>query len=76
LPVVLYGCKTWSLRYGEEHRLRAFERGRVLRRILRLRRDETIRGCRNLHNKKLHNVYSSANIIRMISSPRMNWQGM
>jgi hypothetical protein len=32
LPVVLYGCKTWSLTLGEEYRLRVFE-NRVLRRI-------------------------------------------
>jgi hypothetical protein len=32
LPVVLYGCETWSLTLGEEHRLRVFE-NRVLRRI-------------------------------------------
>jgi hypothetical protein len=32
LPVVLYGCKTWSLTLREEHRLRIFE-NRVLRRI-------------------------------------------
>ena len=25
LPVVLYGCKTWSLTLREEHRLRVFE---------------------------------------------------
>jgi hypothetical protein len=30
LPVVLYGCKTWTLILGEEHRLRVFE-NRVLR---------------------------------------------
>jgi hypothetical protein len=24
-PVVLYGCETWSLTLGEEHRLRVFE---------------------------------------------------
>jgi hypothetical protein len=24
LPVVLYGCETWSLTLGEEHRLRVF----------------------------------------------------
>jgi hypothetical protein len=29
LPVVLYGCKTWSLTLMEEHRLRVFE-NRVL----------------------------------------------
>ena len=30
LPVVLYGCETWSLTFREEHRLRVFE-NRVLR---------------------------------------------
>jgi hypothetical protein len=32
LPVVLYGCETWSLTVREEHKLRVFE-NRVLRRI-------------------------------------------
>jgi len=32
LPVVLYGCETWSLTLREERRLRVFE-NRVLRRI-------------------------------------------
>jgi hypothetical protein len=32
LPVILYGCETWSLTLREEHRLRVFE-NRVLRRI-------------------------------------------
>jgi hypothetical protein len=32
LPVVLYGCETWSLRVREKHKLRVFE-NRVLRRI-------------------------------------------
>jgi hypothetical protein len=36
LPVVLYGCETWSLTLREEHRLRVFE-NRVLRRIFELR---------------------------------------
>jgi hypothetical protein len=27
LPVVLYGCETWSLTLKEEHRLRVFENG-------------------------------------------------
>jgi hypothetical protein len=39
LPVVLYGCETWSLTLREEHRLRVFE-NRVLRRIFRPKRDE------------------------------------
>jgi hypothetical protein len=36
LPVVLYGCETWSLTLGEEHRLRGFE-NIVLRKILDLK---------------------------------------
>jgi hypothetical protein len=42
LPVVCFGCETWSLRLREEHRLRVFE-NRVLRRIFRPKRDE-VRG--------------------------------
>jgi hypothetical protein len=32
LPVVLYGCETWSLTLREEYRLRVFE-NRVLKRV-------------------------------------------
>jgi hypothetical protein len=39
LPVVLYGCETWSLTLREERKLRVFE-NRVLRRIFGPRRDE------------------------------------
>jgi hypothetical protein len=36
-------------------------------------RDEIIGGWRKLHNKELHNLYSSPNKIRMITSRRMRW---
>jgi hypothetical protein len=39
LPVVLYGCETWSLTLREEYRLRVFE-NRVLRRIFGPKREE------------------------------------
>jgi hypothetical protein len=39
LPVVRYGCETWSLTLREEHRLRVFE-NRVLRRIFGPKWDE------------------------------------
>jgi len=39
LPVVMYGCETWSLTLREERRLRVFE-NRVLRRVFGPRRDE------------------------------------
>ena len=39
LPVLLYGCETWSLTLREERKLRVFE-NMVLRRIFGPRRDE------------------------------------
>jgi hypothetical protein len=74
LPVVLYGRETWSETLREERRLRVFE-NRVLRRIFGPKRDEVTGGWRKLHNKKLHNLYSSPNTIRMIKSRRMRWTG-
>jgi hypothetical protein len=43
LPVVLYGCETWSLTLREEHKLRMIK-NRVLRRIFGPKRDEVMRG--------------------------------
>jgi hypothetical protein len=39
LPVVLYGCETWSLKLREERRLRVLE-NRVLKRIFGPKRNE------------------------------------
>jgi len=47
LPVVLYGCKTWSLTLREERRLRVFE-NRVLRRVFGPKRDEATGEWRKL----------------------------
>jgi hypothetical protein len=58
LPVVLYGCETWSLTLREEHRLRVSE-NRVLRRIFRPKRDEVTEEWRKLHNEELRDLYSS-----------------
>jgi hypothetical protein len=74
LPVVLYGCGTWSLTLREEFRLWVFEK-RVLRRIFGPKRDEVTGGWRKLHNQELHNLYSSPNIIRMMKSGRMKGAG-
>jgi hypothetical protein len=49
LPVVLYGCETWSLTLREEHMLRVFE-DRVLRRIFGPKKDNRTGECRKLHN--------------------------
>jgi hypothetical protein len=43
LPVVLYGCETWSLTLREEHRLRGSE-NRLLRRIFGPKGKKTDRG--------------------------------
>jgi hypothetical protein len=59
LPVVLYGCKTWSLPLREEHKLRVFEK-----RVLIF-----------APNDELHSLYSSSDIIRVIKSRRMRWVG-
>jgi hypothetical protein len=72
LPVVLYGCKTWSLILGEEHRLRVFE-NRVLGKIFGPKREED-GSWRKLHNE-LHSLYSSPNIVGVIKSRRMRWAG-
>jgi hypothetical protein len=74
LPVVLYGCETWSLTLREEHRLRVFE-NKVLRRIFGPMRDEVTGEWRKLHNEEPHNLYSSPNIIRQVKSRRMRWAG-
>jgi hypothetical protein len=50
LPVVLYGCETWSLTLREERRLRVFEK-RVLTRTFGPKRDEVTRERKKLHNE-------------------------
>jgi hypothetical protein len=74
LPVVLYGCETWSLTVRGDHILRVFE-NRVLRRIFGPKRDRVTGGWRKLHNEELHNLYSLPSIIRIIKSRRMRWAG-
>jgi hypothetical protein len=66
LPVVLYGCETWSLTLREERRLRVFE-NRVLRRIFGPKRNEATGEWRRLHNEELNDLYSTPNIIRVIN---------
>jgi hypothetical protein len=69
----LYGYKTWSLILKEEHRLRVFE-NRVLRKIFGHKKEIT-GGCIRMHSEKLHNLYDSPNIIRVIMSRRVTWTG-
>jgi hypothetical protein len=48
---------------------------RVLRRIFGPKRDEVTGEWRKLHNKELHNLYSSLSIIRLIKTRSMRWEG-
>ena len=74
LPVMLYGCETWSLTPREEFRLRAFE-NRVLRRIFGDKRNEVTGEWRKLHNEEHNDLYCSPNIVRVIKWRRMRWAG-
>jgi len=74
LPVVLYGCETWSLTLWEERKLRMFEK-KVLRRIIGPRRDEVTGEWRRLHKEELNDLYCSPNIVRVIKSRKMRWAG-
>ncbi|KAJ4448727.1 hypothetical protein ANN_00118 [Periplaneta americana] len=74
LPVVLYGCETWTLTLREEQRLKVFE-NKVLRKIFGAKRDEVTGEWKKLHNAELHALYSSPDIIRNIKSRRLRWAG-
>jgi hypothetical protein len=54
--------------------MRVFE-NRVLKKIFGPKKDEVTGVWRELHNEELHNLYFSANIIRMSKSRRMRWAG-
>jgi len=73
LPVVLYGCETWSLTLREERKLRVLEN--MVLRILGPRRDEVTGEWRKLHNEELRDLYSLPNIVRVVKSRRMKWAG-
>ena len=52
MPVVLYGCETWSLTLREEHSLR------VMRRVFGPKREEVTGEWRKLHNEELSVQYN------------------
>ena len=75
LPVVLYGCETWSLTLREERRLRVFD-NRVLRRAFGPKRDEVTGEWRKLHNEELRDLYSLPNTVRVVKSRIIRWAGL
>ena len=58
----------------EERKLRVFE-NRVLGRIFGPRRDEVTGEWRGLRNEELNDLYSSPNIVRVITSRKIRWAG-
>jgi hypothetical protein len=64
------GQKLALCAFREEHRLGVFENW-VLRRIFEPKRDEVTGEWRKLHNEKLHDLYVSPSIIRIMKSRRM-----
>ncbi|KAJ4444117.1 hypothetical protein ANN_05906 [Periplaneta americana] len=70
LPVVLYGCETWTITLREEQRLRVFE-NKVPRKIFGAKKDEVTGEWRKLHNAELHALHSTPDIIKNIKSRRL-----
>ena len=64
MPVVSYGCETWSLTLREERRLRV-TKNRLMRRILGHVRDEVRGEWRKLRKEKLNDLCTSPNIDRV-----------
>jgi len=73
LPVVLYGCGTWSLRLREECWLRVFEN--MVLRIIGPKRDKVKREWRKLHKEERYDLYSSPNIVWVIKLRKTRWVG-
>jgi len=74
LPVVLFGCETWSVTLREEHRLRVFA-NTVLREIVGAKRDKVTGEWGKLDDEKLYDLYCYLNIIGVIKSNSIRWAG-
>jgi hypothetical protein len=70
LPVVLYGYERWFVTFRDEPSWAPFKE---LERICGPKRRHGLAERRKFHNEELHNLHSSPDIIRAISSRRMLW---
>jgi hypothetical protein len=71
---VLYGFETWSLTLKEEYGQRVLV-NRLLRKVFGSESDEVIRRRRKLHSEEVYDYYFSSNIIWVIISWIMRWEG-
>jgi hypothetical protein len=71
MPVVLFGCKAWSLTIWEEQRLMLFE-NKVLRKIYGSKMDEVRESGEQYTVQELHALHSP-NINQALKSKRKRW---
>ena len=56
MPVVLYGCESWSLTMREECRLKVYKY--MVLRIFGPKRNKVTEEWKKLHNEELNDLYS------------------
>jgi len=73
LPLVLYGCETWSLTMREERSLRVCKNSMLI--IFETMLEEVIREWIKLHNEDHNDLNSPPNMIGVIKFQRINLAG-
>ena len=74
MPIIPYGCETWSFTLSKERKLRIFNKNNILRRVFESKRDENGE-WRGIRNEDFHGLYISLNIVNMVKSARLEWTG-
>jgi len=74
MPVIPYGCGSWSTTLADEHKLRVFgrEKKTLYEKDIRA---EIIGEWRNLQNEELRKLYNSADDVRIMKWRRLRWAG-
>jgi hypothetical protein len=65
-------CETWFPTLRKKHDLRVLD-NRMLRRISGSKKKEVIGKWRKFYNEECHNLYSLANIIKVIKARHVRW---
>jgi hypothetical protein len=74
LPIVLYGCETWSVTIRKDHSLKV-DRNTILWKLFGSKREEVTGKWRMLLIAEGHALQSSPSIIRIVQARRMKWVG-